>query len=68
MRLEIRGDESCEYGYFQEEHPRLCRAHVAYKHADPTEGARYIEDDGEARRIEGEDPALIVWLDGRGKN
>ncbi len=34
---------------------------VAYKHADPTEDARWIYDANEARDIEKEDPSLIVY-------
>ena len=34
---------------------------VAYKYADPIEGARWIYDEWEAREIEGEDSSLIVW-------
>jgi len=34
---------------------------VAWKHADPIEGAYWIYDHDNARRIESEDPSLIVW-------
>lgn len=34
---------------------------VAYKYADPTEDARWIDNEDEAREIESEDPSLIVW-------
>ncbi len=34
---------------------------VAYKYADPTEDARWVYDEREAREIENEDPNLIVW-------
>lgn len=33
---------------------------VAYKYADPTEDARWIYDEDDARDIEREDPSLIV--------
>ena len=36
---------------------------VAYKYADPTEDARWVFDEGEAREIEGEDPNIIVWVE-----
>ena len=36
---------------------------VAYKYADPTEDARWITDEREARKIASEDPSLIVWVD-----
>lgn len=35
---------------------------VAYKYADPTEDARWIENADEARKIEREDANLIVWV------
>jgi len=34
---------------------------VAYKHADPTEDARWVYDDDEAREIAREDISLIVY-------
>jgi hypothetical protein len=34
---------------------------VAYKYADPTEGARWITDRREAEGIIADDPSLIVW-------
>lgn len=36
---------------------------VAYKHADPTEDARWISDEDEAWEIEQIDPSLIVWAE-----
>lgn len=36
---------------------------VAYKYTDPTEEARWIYDDAEARDIAREDPSLIVWVE-----
>jgi hypothetical protein len=33
---------------------------IAYKYADPTEGARWIYDEAEAQEIAAEDPSLIV--------
>lgn len=38
---------------------------IAYKYADPTEDARWITDESEARQIASDDPRLIVWADGR---
>lgn len=35
---------------------------VAYKYADPVEGARWLYDKAEAWRIASEDPSLIVWV------
>lgn len=37
---------------------------IAYKYADPTEGARYIYDQSELSDIRSEDPSLIVSLEG----
>lgn len=34
---------------------------VAYKHNDPTEGARWVGDESEISAIAAEDPSLIVW-------
>lgn len=34
---------------------------IAYKYADPTEGARWLYDADEAADIEREDPSLIVY-------
>jgi len=34
---------------------------VAYKYADPTEDARWVYDDDEAREIAREDISLIVY-------
>lgn len=34
---------------------------VAFKYADPTEGARWITDRNEASEIASEDPSLVVW-------
>lgn len=38
---------------------------VAYKHADPTEGARWLYEAGEAQDIAHQDPSLIVWTTNR---
>jgi hypothetical protein len=35
---------------------------VAWKYNDPTEDARWITDEAEARAIEREDASLIVWV------
>lgn len=35
---------------------------VAYKYADPTEDARWIDDESEAHEIASTDPSLIVWV------
>lgn len=35
---------------------------VAWKYADPTEGARWIYDREEADDVTREDPGLIVWV------
>lgn len=35
---------------------------VAWKYADPTEGARWIRHMDEAKEIEREDPGLIEWV------
>lgn len=37
---------------------------VAFKYADPIEDARWIGDEDEARDIAGDDPTLIVWVEG----
>lgn len=34
---------------------------VAWKHADPTEDARWLFDAAEAAEVAREDPSLIVW-------
>lgn len=33
---------------------------IAYKHADPTEGARWVYDEQDLRDIKREDPSLVV--------
>jgi hypothetical protein len=35
---------------------------VAYKFADPTEGARWVDDLDEAIEIHQEDPSLLRWV------
>lgn len=37
-------------------------AAIAYKYADPTEGARWLTTEDEIREIEREDPSLIVHV------
>ena len=34
---------------------------VAYKFADPVEGARWVYDDDDAREISKEDPSLLIY-------
>lgn len=36
---------------------------VAYKYADPTEGARFVLDARDAREIHRADPSLLIWID-----
>ena len=35
---------------------------VAFKYADPRDGARWIYDADEAGNIESGDPSLIIWI------
>jgi len=39
---------------------------IAYKYADPTEGARWLYDETELRRVRSEDPNLIVAVETHG--